>query len=495
MTSADPAMRWNEFANLATETLVNETRATLGQPNCFPIKPDVPFYSWTTYRYTYTSETLLTNRIATFARKAQQLCVGLELIPPSQNHPNPNLLITRKLPNGPVERFTNTKSLEKALLKTLQENLTDQYWRAETQKKKHRRMHFRQDLLLFGPFYNPHTGVMSNRCLWDLAYHQRHTDLEIKIFLRMRTNATITPILRKARGEKISTQALVCPYPQCQRPIGVTHLLNNRHIFPSNSPPNIVKLVNQVKNARHKDVITLLHEHVTKKLRRGCFFVTGDQMHSETVQPLVSNHPVDTQIRNILLRGGARHPDLLYRVDSPSVGSHLVWIEFTSTSDKHIFLQEQAFTSPDWRRTVAQYQNDAKHRLSRPFEPTECPYTMWMPDGPKAGYRTPRTTPQYPFPHWFTTEVPFSPRAKILHRTIRKRRDLLRTTNLITHMVIIEIGPRAYVSLLSIEEMQAHIKPIIPVTCSVKRIITELVESITTNTIKAGLLMKEWGMF
>ena len=62
-------------------------------------------------------------------------------------------------------------------------------------------------------------------------------------------------------------------------------------------------------------------------------------------------------------------------------------------------------------------------------------------------------------------------------------------------MVIIEIGPRAYVSLLSMEEMQAHIKPIIPATCSVKGIITELVESITTNTIKAGLLMKEWGIF
>jgi len=85
----------------------------------------------------------------------------------------------------------------------------------------------------------------------------------------------------------------------------------------------------------------------------------------------------------------------------------------------------------------------------------------------------------------------FSLRAKLLHRSIRKRRDTLRETNLPTHTVIIEVGPKAYVSKLSIEEIHAHIKPIIPLSHATNKIITDLVECVTSNTMEAGKIMKD----
>ena len=90
------------------------------------------------------------------------------------------------------------------------------------------------------------------------------------------------------------------------------------------------------------------------------------------------------------------------------------------------------------------------------LDPTTYPYSCWSPDGPNAARRTSPGKPQFEFPHAAPSEVPYSPRGKILHRTILKRRELLRSFGLETRMVIIEVGPKAYVSKMSLEELHAH---------------------------------------
>ena len=496
VTSPDPTMQDNELALLATETKSNLRRLAMNknsqEKNFKSINPDIPFYNWTKYYFTTLSSTNIVYRMANFANIAQSLHVGLCLNTDPESGTQ-SLSITRHLPGQSPEAFISAKSLQQALLATLEADLTKELHAADVtytrQIQPTERM--RPKLMFFGCEYPAHTAVLSTPYFWDMAYHRKHSDREIALFLRMRTNNIRTPLLKSLQGDSKASANALCPHIGCTQELTVEHILNNTH-SPSNSP-----LINQTQAAisqRHPSVIELLHRLVTANLRHNCHFVCGDQMNFEN-SPAVSNHLLDNQVRSLLQRGKKRIPDCLLRVASPTIGSHLVWIEFTCTADAHISEEDTLFSTKWWRESSTTYDASLRQSLTQPFDPTTYPYSCWSPDGPNAARRTPPDKPQFEFPHAAPSEVPYSPRGKILHRTILKRRELLRSLGLETRMVVIEVGPKAYVSKLSLEELHAHVKPLLRPPHTVTSLIKGIVEAMITSTCEVGTIMNRHGMY
>jgi hypothetical protein len=61
-------------------------------------------------------------------------------------------------------------------------------------------------------------------------------------------------------------------------------------------------------------------------------------------------------------------------------------------------------------------------------------------------------------------------------------------------MVIIEVGPKAYVSKLSLEELHAHVKPLLRPPHTVTTLVKGIVEAMITSTCEVGTIMNRHGM-
>ena len=282
-----------------------------------------------------------------------------------------------------------------------------------------------------------------------------------------------------------------CQEPGCNVELTVEHLLNSTHynpVFPMN------RQIHGALTSRHPQAIATLHKHVTARLCEGVYLVCGDQMH---VHPkLISKTKLDDTIREILQNHKKREPDILYRVEGPQ-GKYLLWVELTCTSDARIIEEEKLFTRKEWRELIEQHSSlDLAQRMG-PLNLEHYPFSAWRADAPFAGYR--RATQgkrTFPIPTWATDicNVDYSPRAKIAHRTLNKRCLLEQEVKLPTRLVTIEVGPKAYMSKLSLEEIQTHLRPITKGGFSSRALAGELVDVMLRHTLAVGSIMKAHGM-
>ena len=120
----------------------------------------------------------------------------------------------------------------------------------------------------------------------------------------------------------------------------------------------------------------------------------------------------------------------------------------------------------------------------------------WHADGPHAAYLPEVNVTHdsmFEIPRW-ASHLSYSPRAKLYHRTLEKRILLESLTGLPTHLVVIEVGPKAYVSKLSLEAIRKHVCPLANARFSTKALISALVDNSIRHTIEVGKVLSAHGM-
>ena len=129
----------------------------------------------------------------------------------------------------------------------------------------------------------------------------------------------------------------------------------------------------------------------------------------------------------------------------------------TTTTDANINREELLFKDRRWQNLLARYNSQPADNRNNSTGFYNYPYSCWHPDGESAGrfQTTARPLNAFTLPEW-APEVSYSPRAKIMHRTLRKRTLLEHEHKLYTRTLTIEIGHKGYMSQLSIQEMQTE---------------------------------------
>ena len=80
-----------------------------------------------------------------------------------------------------------------------------------------------------------------------------------------------------------------------------------------------------------------------------------------------------------------------------------------------------------------------------------------------------------------------------MHRTLRKRTLLEHEHKLYTRTLTIEIGHKGYMSQLSIQEMQAELKPIVKHPFSVATFRKQLTKVVLDHAIQVGEVLYQFG--
>ena len=349
--------------------------------------------------------------------------------------------------------------------------------------------HSRDSALAWPPIRPPHTAASSTPYIWDTANEAGWSDSQISIMCRMMNNSIITPVVKSVRANR-PVPTGTCPHHECSTSFTVEHMLNLNHI---DSNSQMIRQIQAINANRHAQLIEVYKAQVLANLREGVYIIQGDQCSTNTNTP-VSQLPMDSNIRAALQAPMTRYPDNIVRVVSPSMGTYLLWMEMTTTTDANIYREELLFKDRRWQNLLARYTGQPTEDRNNSAGFFNYPYSCWHPDGENAGcfQTTARPLNAFTLPEW-APKVRYSPRAKIMHRTLRKRTLLEHEHKLYTRTLTIEIGHKGYMSQLSIQEMQAELKPIVKHSFSVAALRKQLTKVVLDHAIQVGEVLYKFG--